>query len=78
MMIDIEEIVNHAIESASDIYGNNELLEDFELELRRRVMKSFSTSTKYKWPPDITFTPTTINTPNTTTHSTGGPRLLND
>ena len=66
-MNNLEQIVKIALDSAVDVYGSDELLEDFELEMRRRVMQEFCTallpltSTIVRWPPSTvggTFTNT--------------------
>lgn len=65
-MNNLEQIVKIALDSAVDVYGSDELLEDFELEIRRRLMQTFCvatvplTSTILRWPPSSagTFTNT--------------------
>lgn len=67
-MNNLEQIVKIALDAAVDVYGSDELLEDFELEIRRRLMQKFCvsttpfTSTNISWPPNsigtYTYAPT--------------------
>jgi hypothetical protein len=56
-MNNLEQIVKIALDAAVDVYGSDELLEDFELEIRRRLMQTFCiptaglTGTIVRWPP---------------------------
>jgi len=56
-MNNLEQIVKIALDAAVDVYGSDELLEDFELEIRRHLMRTFCaqtppvTSTIIRWPP---------------------------
>jgi hypothetical protein len=59
-MNNLEQIVKIALDAAVDVYGSDELLEDFELEIRRRLMQTFCTPTVpltgaiVRWPPTST------------------------
>ena len=63
-MNNLEQIVKLALDAAVDIYGSDELLEDFELEIRRRLMQTYCAptvsitsprpSTIVRWPPSST------------------------
>lgn len=67
-MNNLEQIVKIALDSAVDVYGSDELLEDFELEIRRRLMQTFCvstvplTSTIVRWPPNSSGTYTNAPT----------------
>ena len=56
-MNNLEQFVMIALDAAVDVYGSDELLEDFELEIRRHLMQKFcaqtppTTSTIIRWPP---------------------------
>lgn len=61
-------MVKIALDAAVDVYGSDELLEDFELELRRRLMQEFCvptqplTGTIVRWPPNFSGTFTNTGT----------------
>lgn len=67
-MNNLEQIVKIALDAAVDVYGSDELLEDFELEIRRRLMQEFCsytsplTSTIIRWPPNSSGTFTNTGT----------------